>query len=133
MELENVKGAMQTNGLTMWEMRKINEQNLNQMKLRMHEHVVSKTQEFRTLKKEVKDEVAKENTIILDEKRQEVFKHREIKRIIKSEQEAELQRNMEVFLHLNKEEKELRRELCDKQVELEFKEKFLKRVNVRHQ
>jgi hypothetical protein len=45
----------------------------------------------------------------------------------------ELERNMQVFVHLNKEERELRRELCDKQVELEFKEKFLKRVNVRQQ
>ena len=40
---------------------------------------------------------------------------------------------MDVFLHLNKEERELRKELCDKQVELQFKEKFLRRVNVRHQ
>lgn len=36
-------------------------------------------------------------------------------------------------MHLNKEEKGLRRELCDKQVELQYKEKYLKRVNVRHQ
>lgn len=37
-----------------------------------------------------------------------------------------------MFLHLNKEEKGLRKELCDKQLELQFKEKYLKRVNVRH-
>jgi len=36
-------------------------------------------------------------------------------------------------LHLNKEEKGLRKELCDKQIELQYKEKYLKRVNVRHQ
>ena len=43
----------------------------------------------------------------------------------------ELDRNIAVFLHLNKEEKSLRKELCDKQVELNYKEKYLRRVNVR--
>lgn len=61
------------------------------------------------------------------------MKQREIKKIIKNEQKAELDRNIQVFLHLNKEEKGLRKELCDKQVELQYKEKYLKRVNVRHQ
>lgn len=35
-------------------------------------------------------------------------------------------------MHLNKEEKGLRQELCEKQLELQFKEKYLRRVNVRH-
>jgi len=61
------------------------------------------------------------------------MKQRDIKQIIKNEQKAELDRNIQVFLHLNKEEKGLRKELCDKQVELQYKEKYLKRVNVRHQ
>jgi hypothetical protein len=39
---------------------------------------------------------------------------RQTKKVIKSEQEAELDQNMEVFVNLNKEEKELRRELCEK-------------------
>mmetsp|Transcript_17748 Transcript_17748/g.27433 ORF Transcript_17748/g.27433 Transcript_17748/m.27433 type:complete len:198 (+) Transcript_17748:1054-1647(+) len=99
----------------------------------MHEHIQKKTQEFRELKTDVKVEVMKENEAILDEKRQDVMKQREIKKIIKTEQKTELDRNIQVFLHLNKEEKGLRRELCDKQVELQYKEKYLKRVNVRHQ
>ena len=36
-------------------------------------------------------------------------------------------------MHLNKEEKGLRKELCDKQIELSYKERYLKRVNIRHQ
>lgn len=60
------------------------------------------------------------------------MKQREIKKIIKNEQKQELDRNIHVFLHLNKEEKALRRELCDKQIELQFKEKYLKRVGVKH-
>jgi hypothetical protein len=101
-------------GLTMWETRKINEQNLNEMKLRMHDHINKKTQEFRELKAEVKIEVRKEIEVIQDEKTQDVVKQREIKKIIKTEQKAELDRNIQVFLHLNKEEKGLRKELCDK-------------------
>jgi len=70
---------------------------------------------------------------MLEEKKQEVMKQREIKKIIKGEQKTELDRNIQVFLHLNKEEKGLRKELCDKQIELSYKEKYLRRVNVRHQ
>lgn len=103
------------------------------MKLRMHEHIRKKTQEFRELKAEVKVEVNKEVEAIHEEKTQDVVKQREIKKIIKAEQKAELDRNIQVFLHLNKEEKGLRKELCDKQIELQYKEKYLKRVNVRHQ
>ena len=36
-------------------------------------------------------------------------------------------------MHLNKEEKTLRKELCDKQIELNFKERYLTRVGVRQQ
>lgn len=69
-DLENSNAASKTqNGLTLWETRKINEQNLNEMKLRMHEHIRKKTQEFRELKTEVKQEVHKETDMIQDEKR----------------------------------------------------------------
>ena len=37
---------------------------------------------------------------------------------------------MAVFLTLNKEEKLLRRELVEKQMEVDFKEKYLKKMNV---
>jgi len=112
---ESDNGASKTQqGLTLWETRKINEQNLNEMKLRMHEHIQKKTQEFRELKEEVKHEVNKENGLVMAEKKQEVTKQRDIKKIIKNEQKAELDRNIQVFLHLNKEEKGLRKELCDK-------------------
>ena len=55
-----------------------------------------------------------------------------MRKIIKQEQKVELDRNIAVFLHLNKEEKALRSELCEKQIELGFKEKYLKRVGVKH-
>ena len=59
----------------------------------------------------------------IDEKRDEVNKIKEISKIIQSEQKNELGRNLQVFLALNREEKNLRRELVDKQVEVEFKER----------
>jgi len=103
------------------------------MKIRMHEHIRKKAQEFRQIKTEVKMEVAQEELELLEDKQQEVMKQREIKKIIKNEQKAELDRNIQVFLHLNKEEKGLRKELCEKQIELQFKEKYLRRVGVKHQ
>ena len=66
----------------------------------------------------------------LEEKREEVNKVREISKIIHCEQKNELQKNLSVFLTLNKEEKLLRRELVEKQMEVDFKEKYLKKMNV---
>ena len=63
-------------------------------------------------------EVSKEYLAILEERKMEVMKQRDIEKIIKIEQKQELDRNIQVFLHLNKEEKGLRKELCDKQMEL---------------
>jgi hypothetical protein len=40
---------------------------------------------------------------------------------------------LSIFLNLNKEEKALRKELVDKQMEVDFKEKYLKKVNVLQQ
>jgi len=47
-----------------------------------------------------------------------VAKQREIKRIIKTEQNNEMTKNLSVFLNLNNEERILRQELVDKQHEL---------------
>ena len=63
-------------------------------------------------------EVNKEYLAVLEERKMEVMKQRDIEKIIKTEQKQELDRNIQVFLHLNKEEKGLRKELCDKQMEL---------------
>jgi hypothetical protein len=46
--------------------------------------------------------------------KQEVIRQREIKKIIKSEQATELDKNLTVFVNLNAEEKLLRSELCEK-------------------
>lgn len=64
--------------------------------------------------------------------RTENLKHREIKRIIKSEQGKELDKNLKMFLNLNNEERLLRQELADKQSELQNKEKNLKRSQAIH-
>lgn len=74
MDIETSGPGKTQQGLTLWETRKINEQNLHEMKLRMHEHVRKKTQEFRELKQEVKIEVNKESEAILEEKKQDVMK-----------------------------------------------------------
>lgn len=50
----------------------------------------------------------------IEDKREEVNKIREISKIIHNEQKNELQKNLSVFLTLNKEEKILRRELVEK-------------------
>jgi hypothetical protein len=50
----------------------------------------------------------------LAEKREEVNKAREISKLIHGEQKDELDRNLQAFLNLNKEEKSLRKELVEK-------------------
>ena len=75
MDIENGHGPTKTQqGLTLWETRKINEQNLTEMKMRMHEHIQKKTQEFRSLKHEVKEEVQKGDELLREEKRMDVSK-----------------------------------------------------------
>jgi hypothetical protein len=66
----------------------------------------------------------------IEVRRDEVNKTREIAKIIQTEQKSELERNLHLFLNLNREEKHLRRELVDKQVEVEYKEKYLKKMAV---
>lgn len=50
--------------------------------------------------------------------RNEVTKYRQIKKIIKEEQQNEVKKNLQVFVNLNLEEKILRNELVDRQTEL---------------
>ena len=91
------------------------------------------TQIYREQKKSFLAESAKEQVVKVDNVRQEVAKQREIKRIIKTEQNNEMTKNLSVFLNLNNEERILRQELVDKQHELQAKEKQLKKANVMHQ
>ena len=55
--------------------------------------------------------MAIEELMKLEDKQQDVTRRKEMDRIIKTEQKAELDRNIQVFLHLNKEEKSLRKDL----------------------
>jgi len=50
--------------------------------------------------------------------RNEDTKYRQIKKIIKEEQQNEVKKNLQVFVNLNLEEKILRNELVDRQTEL---------------
>ena len=132
-EQESKKGPIKSDlGLTMYETRKINEQNLREMKDKMQDHIYKRTQEQRSLKVECLNEYKKEVEAKLEENKIECQRNREIKKIIKNEQKAELDRNIQVFLHLNKEEKGLRQELVDKQLELKKKENKLRIRNVQH-
>ena len=76
------------------------------------------TQIYREQKKSFLAESTKEQVVKVDNVRQEVAKQREIKRIIKTEQNNEMTKNLSVFLNLNNEERILRQELVDKQHEL---------------
>lgn len=119
LELENTqgpKGSMK--GLSFYDIRKINEANLKEMKGRMQDHIKKKIQEHRMLKDQDRVEHKRRELEALEDKQADVLKQHKIDQLIKSEQKAELERNVAVFRHLNKEEKGLRRELCDKQVEL---------------
>ena len=60
-------------------------------------------------------------------------KIREITKIIHTEQKYELDKNLQVFLALNREEKHLRKELVEKQHEVDYKEKYLKKMQVAQQ
>jgi hypothetical protein len=60
-------------------------------------------------------QIAQEDRLADNEKaRNEILKTREIKKIIKTEQEKELDKNLRMFLNLNNEERLLRQELADK-------------------
>ena len=62
--------------------------------------------------------------------RSEVTKYREIKRIIKEEQSNEQNKNLQVFVNLNLEEKIIRGELAEKQQELNRKQNQQKIADV---
>lgn len=86
--------------------------------------------DFKQEKSLLKQTHNEEERFQLEEKREEVNKLREITKIIETEQKTELERNLQVFLALNKEERNLRKELVDKQFEVDYKEKYLKKMVV---
>ena len=119
--------------MTLWETRKLNEHHQSLLKEQLWQQRHLETQIYREQKKSFLAESAKEQVVKVDNVRQEVAKQREIKRIIKTEQNNEMTKNLSVFLNLNNEERILRQELVDKQHELQAKEKQLKKANVIHQ
>ena len=100
--------------MTLWEGRRLNEQHMALLK---EQRLLESTQEaqlFRFEKQDVLNEALKTRHDNTERMKTENLKHREIKRIIKSEQEKELDKNLKMFLNLNNEERLLRQELADK-------------------
>lgn len=104
--------------MSLWETRKLNEHHQSLLKEQLWQQRHLETQIYREQKKSFLAESAKEQVVKVDSVRQEVAKQREIKRIIKTEQNNEMTKNLSVFLNLNNEERILRQELVDKQHEL---------------
>ena len=104
--------------MTLWETRKLNEHHQGLMKEQLWQTKNIETQMYRQEKKSFLEQSNIEKMADLDGVRNEVAKQREIKRIIKQEQNNELNKNLSVFLNLNIEERILREELVNKQVEL---------------
>jgi hypothetical protein len=61
---------------------------------------------------------AQQDLALEERNKQEAKKQREIHKIIKEEQKHEVDKNLNVFVNLNNEEKILRQELVQKQTEL---------------
>eukprot|EP00347_Sterkiella_histriomuscorum_P006457 403352701 len=118
------------NDLSMYQTRKIQKEAYLILKDRRDVTIKQGVQEFKELKVNQKTLVKEQFDKFIEDKRDEVNKVREISKIIHHEQKNELQKNLTVFLTLNKEEKLLRRELVEKQMEVDFKEKYLKKMNV---
>ena len=119
--------------MSLWETRKLNEHHQSLLKEQLWQQKHMETQNYREQKKSFLRDNLHTNINKVDQVRQEVAKQREIKRIIKTEQNNELNKNLSVFLNLNNEERILRQELVDKQHELQAKEKQLKKANIVHQ
>lgn len=104
--------------MSLWETRKLNEHHQSLLKEQLWQQRHLETQIYREQKKSFLQESLKDNIGKVDLVKTEVAKQREIKRIIKTEQNNEMTKNLSVFLNLNNEERILRQELVDKQHEL---------------
>lgn len=114
----------------MFETKKLHREAFKLLKERRNRAIMEGVIEFKEEKGRAKELYKQDGEKFMEEKREEVNKIREISKIIHTEQKTELERNLQVFLALNKEEKNLRKELVDKQVEVDYKEKYLKKMSV---
>ena len=89
--------------------------------------------EFKDQKETQKYQMRTHEGRVLEARREDANKVREISKIIQNEQKSELDKNMQIFLHLNREERNLRKELVEKQQEVEFKEKYYRKVLIQEQ
>ena len=71
--------------------------------------------DFKDQKDAQKHQMLTHEERVLEARREDASKVREISKIIQNEQKVELDKNMQIFLHLNREERNLRKELVEKQ------------------
>ena len=71
--------------------------------------------DFKDQKDAQKQQMLTHEERVLEARREDASKVREISKIIQNEQKVELDKNMQIFLHLNREERNLRKELVEKQ------------------
>jgi hypothetical protein len=71
--------------------------------------------DFKDQKDAQKQQMLTHEERVLEARREDASKVREISKIIQNEQKTELDKNMQMFLHLNREERNLRKELVEKQ------------------
>ena len=89
--------------------------------------------DFKDQKESQKYQMRTHDERVLEARREDANKVREISKIIQNEQKSELDKNMQIFLHLNREERNLRKELVEKQQEVEYKEKYYRKVLIQEQ
>ena len=70
--------------------------------------------DFKDQKESQKYQMRTHEGRVLEARREDANKVREISKIIQNEQKSELDKNMQIFLHLNREERNLRKELVEK-------------------
>ena len=100
--------------MTYWETRKLNEHHQSLIREQRWLTTQRETQQFRAEQIEIQQNKVKNDLLVQERQKEEAKKQREIHRIIKEEQTNELQKNLNVFLNLNNEERILRQELVDK-------------------
>jgi len=83
--------------MTLWESRRLNEQHLSLLNAQRKEEIKNETQLFRLEKQDLLDLAQNDAFHKRDTIRSENTKQREIKRIIKSEQAKELDKNSKMF------------------------------------
>ena len=102
-------------GLSVFETKKLHDQAYSLLKQRRTQLLHASVKDFKDQKDAQKQQMLTHEERVLEARREDASKVREISKIIQNEQKTELDKNMQMFLHLNREERNLRKELVEKQ------------------